>query len=85
MSLALSFILEYFWTDVKSFTSFIEKFATESQQKEFNHALGEIPPDKIYIIPVRLDDCEIPYEKLHDLWADLFPRIKTGLNFMRVL
>ncbi len=53
-------------------------------QKEFNHALevlGEIPPGEIYIIPVRLDDCDVPYEKLHDIhWADLFPDYNEGLR-----
>ena len=34
-------------------------------QKEFKLALevlDEIPPDNIFIIPIRLDDCEIPYQ-----------------------
>ena len=53
-------------------------------QKEFRHALEEldkIPPNEIYVIPVRLDDCDVPYEKLRDLqWTDLFPSYNDGLK-----
>jgi hypothetical protein len=44
-------------------------------QKEFKLALevlDEIPSGRVFIIPVRLDDCQIP-EEFQDLhWADLF-------------
>lgn len=44
-------------------------------QKEIKFALDradEMPPDRIFIIPVRLDDCEIP-DRLKNLqWVDLF-------------
>jgi TIR domain len=57
--------------------------------KEIKYALeifGEFPPNKIFCIPVRLDDCNIPYldfAKLHR--ADLFPtydysRWHEGIN-----
>ena len=52
--------------------------------KEFKYALGildSIPEPKIFIIPVRLDDCEIPYEKLKIYHAvDLFPSWNDGLQ-----
>lgn len=52
-------------------------------QKEFRTALntfGELPPGSIYLIPVRLDDCEVPDLQIPDLglglrdvhWVDLF-------------
>lgn len=52
-------------------------------QREFRMALqkmGDIPPGKIYLIPVRLDDCQVPELRqeeyginLADLqWVDLF-------------
>ncbi len=51
-------------------------------QKEFKYALDildEFPESQIFIIPVRLDDCEIPYEKLKDIeYVDLFPDWNKG-------
>ncbi|MGI9493028.1 MAG: SUMF1/EgtB/PvdO family nonheme iron enzyme [Geminicoccaceae bacterium] len=52
-------------------------------QKEFRHALSvfaELPPGSIYLIPVRLDDCEVPDLSIPELelkladvhWVDLF-------------
>jgi CheY-like chemotaxis protein len=35
--------------------------------------LDEQPPGKIFLIPTRLDDCKVPYERLKALnWIDLF-------------
>jgi len=46
-------------------------------QSEFKFALEVLkkyPPNKIFYIPVRLDDCEIPYTELESIHrADLFP------------
>lgn len=52
-------------------------------QREFRYALlayAELPPESIYLIPVRLDDCEVPDLRIPDLelklrsihWVDLF-------------
>lgn len=52
-------------------------------QREFRTALSayaELPPDTIYLIPVRLDECEVPDLRLPELelnlrdlhWVDLF-------------
>ena len=52
-------------------------------QREFRHALSvyaDLPPDSIYLIPVRLDECEVPDLQLPELelnlrdlqWVDLF-------------
>lgn len=52
-------------------------------QREFRYALSvyaERPPGSIYLIPVRLDDCEVPHIRLSELevnmldlqWVDLF-------------
>ena len=53
-------------------------------QKEFRYALDvldEFPESQIFVIPVRLDDCEIPYEKLKDIeYVDLFPDWGRGLQ-----
>jgi hypothetical protein len=53
-------------------------------QKEFKYALDvidEFPESQIFIIPVRLNDCEIPYEKLEDIeHVDLFPDWNEGLQ-----
>jgi hypothetical protein len=53
-------------------------------QKEFNYALDvfdEFPESQIFVIPVRLDDCEIPFEKLKDIeYVDLFPNWDKGMQ-----
>ena len=52
-------------------------------QREFRYALStyaDLPPDAIYLIPVRLDDCDVPDLQLPELelnlrdlhWVDLF-------------
>jgi hypothetical protein len=49
-------------------------------QNEFKYALEvfkRYPPGIIFYIPVRLDDCDIPYDKLDSIHrADLFPQDK---------
>ncbi len=52
-------------------------------QKEQKIALKTaemLPKNKIFIIPVRLDDCELPqeFERLH--WVDLFPDYEKGMK-----
>jgi WD40 repeat protein len=46
-------------------------------QKELRTALDvlqEMPPSQVYIIPVRIDECEPDYPALQDIhWTDLFP------------
>jgi hypothetical protein len=53
-------------------------------QKEFKYALDvfdEFPESQIFVIPVRLNDCDIPYEKLKDIeYVDLFPDWNKGLQ-----
>jgi TIR domain-containing protein len=53
-------------------------------QKEFKHSLDvldEVPESQIFIIPARLDDCEIPYKKLKDIeYVDLFPDWNKGVQ-----
>ncbi len=51
-------------------------------QKEFKYALDvldEFPESQIFIIPIRLDDCKIPYQRLeHIEYVDLFPSWNAG-------
>jgi hypothetical protein len=53
-------------------------------QKEFNFALevlDEIPESDIFVIPARLDDCDIPFEKLKKYhYVDLFPDWRDGIK-----
>lgn len=53
-------------------------------QKELKKALDildEFPPSRIFIIPVRKDECKPLHEKLQDLhWLDLFPSYNEGLK-----
>jgi hypothetical protein len=43
--------------------------------------LKEFPPDQIFLIPARLDECEMPRDELTDLnWIDLFPDWEPGME-----
>jgi hypothetical protein len=52
--------------------------------KELNYALERLkyyPEDEIFIIPVRLDDCRIPFQKLEGIhFVDLFPNWDSGVK-----
>src|SRR5205085_4466725 len=53
-------------------------------QSELRHALDvltEIPEGDIFLIPARLEECQIPYEELRSLhWVDLFPSFDKGVE-----
>jgi len=52
-------------------------------QKEKNIALEELeqfPESDIYLIPVRLDNCELPMRLNHLNAVDIFPHYEDGLN-----
>jgi hypothetical protein len=52
-----------------------------NEQRFASEVLKKYPPNKIFYIPVRLDDCEIPYRELKPMHrADLFPVWKEGLQ-----
>lgn len=52
-------------------------------QKELNDALeilNEFPEDQVFFIPIRLEPCDLPSEKLRDIqFVDLFPNWEEGL------
>jgi len=53
-------------------------------QKELRMALDildEIPRTGIFILPVRLDECQPDHERLRRIhWGELFPCYETGLS-----
>jgi hypothetical protein len=53
-------------------------------QKELRLALDmldEFPENRIFIIPVRVDDCRVSHLKLKEIqWVDIFPSYTDGLN-----
>ncbi len=75
---------------IKSSRYFIPLFSSKSVekisfvQKEFQYALDnydQFPESEIYIIPARLDNCDIPYEKLEEIqYVDLFPDWNNGVK-----
>jgi hypothetical protein len=75
---------------VKNSRYFVALFSSTSVskrgyvQREFRKAidtLDEFPEGEIFAIPVRLYDCEIPYEKLRNIqYVDLFPDWYEGLR-----
>jgi len=75
---------------IKSSRYFIPLFSSKSVdkigyvQKEFKYAIDnydQFPESDIYIIPTRLDDCDIPFENLEDIqYVDLFPDWDKGIK-----
>ncbi len=58
-----------------------KKGNVQKEQKIALEILNEYPKEHIFIIPIRLDNCEIPDEKLQNLQkVDLFPSYESGLN-----
>ncbi|HEY6137017.1 MAG TPA: toll/interleukin-1 receptor domain-containing protein [Thermoanaerobaculia bacterium] len=53
-------------------------------QSEIREALAlwsEVPPDKIFIIPIRLEDVSSPFDELNEIqWVDFFPSYEDGLG-----
>jgi hypothetical protein len=76
--------------EIKNSTYFFALLSSKSVskkgfvQKELKTALdllGESPQSDIYLIPIRLEDCEIHDDKLYDLhWVDLFPLYYEGFK-----
>lgn len=58
-------------------------------QKEIRAALeviDELPEGQVFVIPVRLDDCEVSNEKLKEIqWLDLFESYKRGLRDLLIM
>lgn len=53
----------------------------QSEIKQALDVLEQYPENEIYVIPVRLDECNVTYEKLNDLnWVDLSPDWENGKN-----
>ncbi len=59
-------------------------------QKEIRQALDiadQYPEEKLFILPVRIEECEASFERIRDLHSvDLFPKYEDGLSrLLRVL
>jgi len=53
----------------------------QKEQKTALELADEHPDDKIYIIPIRIEDCEPSNQKLQALhWVDLFNSYEKGIN-----
>ena len=64
-----------------SFNSLNKRGYVQSELKEALETLKEIPESQIYLIPVRLEDCELSIKELKNLhWIDLFPSYETALK-----
>lgn len=59
----------------------------QSEVREAVSILDELPPDEVYLMPLRIDDCSPRQERLKDIqWVDLFPDFDIGLGaLLRVL
>jgi hypothetical protein len=53
----------------------------QNELRQALEILDSVPPGKIFIVPVRLDNSMPRHEKLNDLhWIDLFPDYARGLK-----
>lgn len=52
----------------------------QKEQKIALEVVDTLPENKIFIIPVRLDDCETPQRLKHLQWVDLFPYYEEGFK-----
>jgi hypothetical protein len=53
----------------------------QREMREAIERMQEIPPDEIFLIPVRLDDTESPFEDIQQLHrVDLFPLYEGGFE-----
>ena len=59
----------------------------QKELKEALELLDEFPESDIFLIPVRLEECNPSHERLYELhWVNLFPSYKKGINdILRVL
>jgi hypothetical protein len=56
----------------------------QSEIRQAIDVLSEIPEGQAFLIPARLDDCDVPYRDLRALhWVDLFPSFSEGV--MRII
>jgi len=71
---------DYFIT-LLSTNSISKKGFVQKEQKKAFEILNELPSFEIFIIPVRLNDCNPADEKLQDIhWVDLYPSYDKGLD-----
>jgi hypothetical protein len=78
---------------VKKCKFFLPMFSSRSVEKrgyiqrEFRlgiDTLEEMPEDRVFIIPIRIDDCQIPFDKLSKIqYQDMFPDWNRG--FQRII
>ena len=53
----------------------------QSELRQALDVLDECPPDRVFVIPVRLDATEPAHERLRDLnWVDLLPNYDVGIK-----
>jgi hypothetical protein len=72
-----------FFIALLSKRSTAKKGFVHREMSEALEILKEFPDDQIFLIPIRLDDCKIPYEALADIqYVDFFPNWKTGLDLV---
>lgn len=58
-----------------------KKGFVQSELRQAIEVLDEFPESETYLIPVRLDACEAPHDRLKDFqWVDLFPEWEEGAN-----
>ncbi len=69
-----------FFVALLSGASVTKRGMVQAEIKKALDVLDEIPEDRIYLIPVRLTECEPSHFRLSELnWVDLFPRWEDGV------
>ena len=70
-----------FFVAVLSTTSVRKTGYVQRELRMAEELIERMPPDRIFVIPVRLDNCQIPYERIRGRqWQDLFPSYDEGMK-----
>lgn len=54
----------------------------QAEQKLSFDVMDEMPESDVFVIPVRINECEIPYSLENIHYVDLFPDYDTGFNLI---
>lgn len=70
-----------FFVALLSGESVTKRGMVQAEIQQALNVLEEIPEDRIYLIPVRLTECEPSHTRLSELhWVDLFPQWRDGVE-----
>jgi hypothetical protein len=70
-----------FFIAVLSTTSVGKVGYVQREVRMASEIIDKMPPERVFVIPVRLDNCEVPYERIRGRqWQNLFPSYEEGIK-----